>query len=63
MSQRVSRPRAVCPPARGIDAWLAWTLKLNPLSYGVSALRQALDMEGFGASVGVKIASEARRAG
>ena len=42
-------------PARGIDSWLAWTLKLNPLSYGVSALRQALDMEGFGAGVGLNL--------
>ena len=43
-------------PAAGIDAWLAWTLKMNPLSYGVSGLRQALGMEGFGASIGVNLA-------
>ncbi|MHC4958215.1 MAG: ABC transporter permease [Planctomycetota bacterium] len=43
-------------PARGIDPWLAWLLRLNPLSYGVSALRGALGMEGFGASTGVSLA-------
>ena len=31
-------------PAAGLDAWLALLLKINPLSYGVSALRHALDM-------------------
>ena len=26
-------------PAKGLDPWLAWLLRLNPLTYGVSALR------------------------
>jgi ABC-2 type transport system permease protein len=38
-------------PARGLATWLEWVLRLNPLSYGVTALRQALGMEGFGPSL------------
>jgi ABC-2 type transport system permease protein len=34
-------------PAAGADPWLAWIVRLNPLSYGVSALRGALGMEGL----------------
>ncbi|MHC4547411.1 MAG: ABC transporter permease [Planctomycetota bacterium] len=33
-------------PAAGAHPWLAWILRLNPLSYGVAALRHALGMEG-----------------
>jgi len=33
-------------PAEGADRWLAWLLRLNPLSYGVSLLRHALSMGG-----------------
>lgn len=33
-------------PAGGASPWLAWTLRLNPLSYGVAALRHALGMGG-----------------
>jgi ABC-2 type transport system permease protein len=32
-------------PAAGAHPWLAWILRLNPLSYGVAALRHALGME------------------
>lgn len=34
-------------PPGGADPWLAWIVRLNPLSYGVSALRGALGMEGL----------------
>ena len=33
-------------PAAGAHPWLAFLLRLNPLSYGVAALRHALGMEG-----------------
>jgi ABC-2 type transport system permease protein len=29
-------------PAEGAPVWLAWMIKLNPLSYGLAALRQVL---------------------
>jgi ABC-2 type transport system permease protein len=29
-------------PQTGVPAWLEWPMWLNPLSYGMSALRQAL---------------------
>ena len=29
-------------PAAGAPAWLAWVMRLNPLTYGVAALRRAL---------------------
>lgn len=29
-------------PADGAPAWLAWTMRLNPLTYGMSALRHGL---------------------
>ena len=31
-------------PASGASPWLAWILKINPLTYGVGALRHALRM-------------------
>ncbi len=34
-------------PAEGAGPVLAWILKLNPLTYGVKALRQALGMEAY----------------
>lgn len=42
-------------PAAGADPWLAWLLKLNPLSYGVSALREALGMSGGLAGPGTSV--------
>jgi len=42
-------------PGRGLDAPLAWILTLNPLSYGVSALRLALGMDGLGPSVATSL--------
>jgi ABC-2 type transport system permease protein len=29
-------------PAEGVPAWLGWTMKINPLSYGMAALRKGL---------------------
>ena len=29
-------------PAAGAPAWLRWTMRLNPLSYGIAALRRSL---------------------
>lgn len=29
-------------PASGVPAWLAWVMRLNPLTYGVAALRRCL---------------------
>jgi len=42
-------------PAAGAHPWLAWILRLNPLSYGVAALRHALGMEGAIASLNVAL--------
>jgi ABC-2 type transport system permease protein len=42
-------------PTEGLDPWLAWILRLNPLTYGVSALRHAIDMGGAGPSAGVSL--------
>lgn len=39
-------------PAEGAPAWLAWTIRLNPLTYGVSATRQVL-MLGVGRPIEV----------
>lgn len=33
-------------PAEGAPAWLAWVMKLNPMTYGVSALRRCLYLRG-----------------
>jgi len=32
-------------PAEGAASWLSWAIRLNPLSYGVTALRVALGMQ------------------
>ena len=29
-------------PSTGVPGWLAWTMKLNPLTYGLAAFRQSL---------------------
>jgi len=29
-------------PAAGAPAWLGWAMKLNPMTYGMTALREAL---------------------
>jgi ABC-2 type transport system permease protein len=46
-------------PAEGLAPWLAWILRLNPLSYGVGALRHAIDMGGAESSLGVCLAVSA----
>ncbi len=52
-------------PASGASPWLAWVIRLNPLSYGVAALRRTLvpaealegsELPGFALSVGVTAA-------
>lgn len=52
-------------PASGASPWLAWVIRVNPLYYGVSALRRALfpaealedaELPGFALSVGVTAA-------
>ena len=43
-------------PAEGLDSWLAWLVRLNPLSYGVAALRETLGMGGSGPSLGFSLA-------
>jgi ABC-2 type transport system permease protein len=42
-------------PPDGADRWLAWLLRLNPLSYGVSLLRHALGMGGAAFPAGVSL--------
>jgi ABC-2 type transport system permease protein len=32
-------------PAAGLPAWLAWTMRINPLTYGVAALRRCLYLD------------------
>lgn len=39
-------------PAAGATGWMRWLMAFNPLTYGVAALRQALDPQA-GAAVGV----------
>jgi ABC-2 type transport system permease protein len=34
-------------PASGAQTWMAWVMKLNPLSYGVTAIRQGLYWQSF----------------
>lgn len=49
---------AMFPPG-GAAKWLTWVMFLNPLTYGVTALRQALylgDMTGLPASVSMPVA-------
>ncbi|MFQ5414745.1 MAG: ABC transporter permease [Phycisphaerae bacterium] len=48
-------------PGAGASAWLAWVIRMNPLTYGVSALRQSLYLgadggAGAGPSLAVSIA-------
>jgi len=38
-------------PAEGATSWLGWILRLNPLSYGLAALRHALGMPAPGISL------------
>jgi ABC-2 type transport system permease protein len=49
-------------PSGGVPAWLAWIIAVNPLTYGVAALRRILylehpetvsDLPGLGASIAV----------
>ncbi len=49
-------------PARGVPGWLEWIIRLNPLTYGVAALRRVLtsgdpasmsDLPGLGFSLAV----------
>ncbi len=43
-------------PAEGVTPWLGWLIRLNPMTYGVSALRHALGMPapiGIGTSLAV----------
>jgi ABC-2 type transport system permease protein len=40
-------------PASGASPWLAWVLRLNPLSYGVGGLRHALGAGAASPSIGV----------
>jgi ABC-2 type transport system permease protein len=40
-------------PADGASSWLAWLLKLNPLTYGVAAIRHALYSPGLLAGGGL----------
>ncbi len=42
-------------PAGGAPAWLGWLIRLNPLSYGLTALRGALGMGTGGASVPLSV--------
>lgn len=51
-------------PAHGAPAWLAWVMRLNPLTYGTAALRRVLsihedslppDLPDFGFSVAVTL--------
>jgi len=39
-------------PASGASRWLAWIMALNPLTYGVSAIRGALYLDRSGTDVG-----------
>ena len=44
-------------PAAGVPMWLEWTIKLNPLTYGVALLRHALYLDaGKAAAEGVPAA-------
>lgn len=43
-------------PAEGAPAWLAWIIRLNPLSYGVALLREALSMGGPGGTAALSLA-------
>ena len=43
-------------PVAGREDWLAWIVRLNPLSYGLAALRHALGMGSEGYPPGVSIA-------
>ena len=52
-------------PAAGAPAWLRWTMRLNPLTYGMAALRRALylakpqtlgALPGAGLSVAISVA-------
>ena len=40
-------------PASGASVWMQWVMRVNPLTYGLAALRQLLywDMPGVGAGV------------
>jgi len=40
-------------PASGASGWLAWIMALNPLTYGLAALRRALYPDGGGATEAV----------
>ncbi len=52
-------------PASGVPGWLGWTMRVNPLTYGMAALRESLcfaqpqalvGLPGFGVSVAVALA-------
>ena len=43
-------------PVAGREDWLAWIVRLNPLSYGLAALRHALGMGSSGFDPGVSLA-------
>jgi len=46
-------------PASGAASWLAWILRVNPLTYGVSGLRQALGMQAGGPGIAASLAVSA----
>jgi ABC-2 type transport system permease protein len=47
---------AVFPPEKAI-AWVRWAMVVNPLTYGVSALRRVLTGEGLGLALSIGISA------